>query len=270
MRERWTLERRRDVLSPAPENAKAEHCPRCGAPLQTRTDGACLHCGTLVRDGSFHWFVTGIRGMDRSHRPPRLGGGSGVGPGLDRPTIYQPHLTTKLQQFGDLTPFETRVRQVATELQHAWTSRDWQRARPYETDALFQTHRYWIEEYLRQNARNHVDEYTIDRIDVAKIASDPFYDAITVRLFASGRDYTIDVAGNLIGGSREYRRSWSEYWTFIRGRAPGSASARICPNCGGALSEGQTAICGYCGGKVTTGEFPWVLSRIEQDEAYRG
>jgi hypothetical protein len=31
-----------------------------------------------------------------------------------------------------------------------------------------------------------------------------------------------------------------------------------------------TAVCNYCGGKIVTGEFPWILSRIEQDEAYRG
>jgi hypothetical protein len=28
--------------------------------------------------------------------------------------------------------------------------------------------------------------------------------------------------------------------------------------------------CRYCRAKVTTGEFDWMLSRIEQDEAYRG
>ena len=59
--EAWTLTRARDLLSPAPQNAKAEHCPKCGAALQTRTDGACLHCGTIVTDGRFNWFVTAIR-----------------------------------------------------------------------------------------------------------------------------------------------------------------------------------------------------------------
>jgi len=28
--------------------------------------------------------------------------------------------------------------------------------------------------------------------------------------------------------------------------------------------------CTYCQAKVTTGEFDWVLSRIEQDEVYVG
>src|SRR5712692_861639 len=33
VRERWELERKRDVLSPGPDQATALHCPRCGAPL---------------------------------------------------------------------------------------------------------------------------------------------------------------------------------------------------------------------------------------------
>jgi len=28
--------------------------------------------------------------------------------------------------------------------------------------------------------------------------------------------------------------------------------------------------CEYCKAKVTSGEFDWVLSKIEQDEAYHG
>src|SRR6185503_4648565 len=88
--------------------------------------------------------------------------------------------------------FEERVRYVANELQAAWTSRDWHRARAYETDALFQMHRYWIDEYQRQGLRNVVDDFTIHLVQAAKVASDAFYDAITVRMFASGNDYTVD------------------------------------------------------------------------------
>ncbi|HVG25175.1 MAG TPA: hypothetical protein VND45_13545 [Thermoanaerobaculia bacterium] len=65
-------------------------------------------------------------------------------------------------------------------------------------------------------------------------------------------------------------RRWSEYWTFIRSRGTTTSgtAARSCPNCGAKVAVGATGICQYCGGKLTTGEFDWVLSRIEQDEAY--
>lgn len=276
VREVWTLTRLRDLLSPRPEKARAEHCPRCGAALETRTDGACLHCGTVITDGTFHWYLRSIRALSRDERPPRLGGSSGPEPGLDRPTVIQPWFARETQVFLRRHPdftweaFYARVREVAVELQNAWTGRDWHRARPYETDALFQSHRYWIDEYLRQGLRNVVDQYSIDNIEAVRVTSDAFYDAITVRLFATGRDYTVGADGRVVGGSPNARKSWSEYWTFIRGRAGAAAGTRVCPNCGGSLAEGQTAICAYCGGKIASGEFPWVLSRIEQDEAYRG
>ena len=278
VREAWTLTRKRDLLSPRPENAKAEHCPKCAAPLATRTDGACLHCGTVIDDGSFQWFVESIEGLAKESRPPQLGGGgSGPEPGLDRATVIQPWIARHMAEFVSRNAgftwesFDQRVREVATQLQHAWTSRDWKLARPLETDALFQMHRYWIDEYSRQRVRNVVDDYTIDMVDVAKVTSDAFFDAITVRLYASGRDYTVnDATGVIIGGSPRVTKQWSEYWTFVRGRSAAPAGARACPNCGGKLAEGQTAVCEYCGGKVTSGEFPWILSKIEQDEAYRG
>ena len=37
-----------------------------------------------------------------------------------------------------------------------------------------------------------------------------------------------------------------------------------------ALAVSMTGNCNYCRVKVTTGEFDWVLSRIEQDESYGG
>ena len=60
VRERWELERKRDVLSPPPAQATALHCPRCGAPLQKDTVGACAFCGTRVDSGEFQWYVRSI------------------------------------------------------------------------------------------------------------------------------------------------------------------------------------------------------------------
>jgi hypothetical protein len=59
---------------------------------------------------------------------------------------------------------------------------------------------------------------------------------------------------------------------MIRGRgAKGPPkTTKECPNCGAPLNVTMVGDCAYCKVKVTTGQFDWVLSRIEQDEVYRG
>jgi len=277
VRERWSCERVRDILSPPPAKAKAEHCPRCGGALNTRTDGTCEHCGATVQAGTFNWYVRSVTLLTSSIRGPILT--SNVEEqGTDLPTVVDPNLLpckTQLEvahphfQWDDLF---RHVGETAVELQDAWSARDWERVRPLETESLFQVHRYWIDAYIRQNLRNIVDDFTVKTVEPAKIACDAFYDAITFRVWASGRDHTIDHNDNIVAGSVRKTRLWTEYWTLIRTRGTDAdPAARVsCPNCGAAVVVGATGICSFCSGKLTAGDFGWVLSRIEQDEAYSG
>src|SRR5258708_38899702 len=72
VRERWQLERKRDVLSPPPAQATALHCPRCGAPLQKDTVGACAFCGTRIDSGEFQWYVRSIALLMSETKGPLL------------------------------------------------------------------------------------------------------------------------------------------------------------------------------------------------------
>lgn len=275
VRETWVLERKRDILSPPPEKAKADHCPRCGAALQTRTDGACDYCGVRIDSGAFNWFVRAIRPLSRETRGPLLTS-SVPEVGTDRPTIYHPRFADEKAAFqathADFRwdDFTARVREIAEELQAAWSAREWERVRPLETDSLFQMHRYWIDAYKAQRLRNVVDDFEVTRIEPVKITTDAFYEAITVRIFARGRDHTVNERGDVVAGSKSEPRRWSEYWTFIRTRGGATSPLTQCPNCGAQVDAGSTAVCPYCGGKITAGSFDWVLSRIEQDESYGG
>ena len=275
VREQWVLERRRDILSPPPEKAKADHCPRCGAALATRTDGACEYCGVKIESGAFQWYVRSIALLSRETRGPLLT--SNVPEqGTDRPTVFQHRFAEHLQTFNaahpgfDWVAFQARVREIAVELQDAWTARDWERVRPLETDSLFQMHRYWIDAYRKQRLKNVVADFRVMRIETVKIDSDAFFESITVRIFAEGRDHTVDESGRVVAGSRTELRRWSEYWTLIRSRGVDAGTqSRSCPNCGARVAVGATGVCEFCGGKLTAGEFGWVLSRIEQDEGYQ-
>ncbi|HEX8097206.1 MAG TPA: TIM44-like domain-containing protein, partial [Pyrinomonadaceae bacterium] len=278
VRERWDLERQRDVLSPPPAQATALHCPRCGAALQKDTNGACAFCGTKIESGQFRWFVRTVSLLSREARGPLLT--SDVPEvGTDFPTVMQQGFDRARVNFELRHPefswgeFEQRAALIFNELQAAWSSLAWESARPHETDNIFQMHQYWIDAYKRQRLRNVLDRCVITSMRPVKIKEDAFYDSITLRIWAEGYDYTLDERGRVVSGSKDRLRKWSEYWTFIRSRNAKPLRSRAdlnCPNCAAPLKINQTGVCEFCGGKVTSGEFDWVLSRIEQDEAYAG
>src|SRR5215471_16740129 len=127
VREQWRFERKRDVLSVAPEQATALHCPRCGAPLQKDTNGACAFCGTKVTSGEFQWYVGAIKTLSREARGPLL---TGDVPevGTDYQTIAQPNFPAVRVAFEQNNPtfswadFQARARMIFNELQGAWSS----------------------------------------------------------------------------------------------------------------------------------------------------
>src|SRR4030095_10832196 len=124
--ERWTLERKRDLLSPPPAQATALHCPRCGAPLQRDTVGACAFCGTKIDSGEFQWFVRSISLEKSEARGPQLI--SDVQEvGTNFPTVVQPNFAAIRSQFETNNPqfswgqFQERARLIFNELQAAWS-----------------------------------------------------------------------------------------------------------------------------------------------------
>jgi hypothetical protein len=278
VRERWELERKRDVLSTPPAQATALHCPRCGGALQKDTAGACAFCGTRIESGEFQWYVRGITLLKREAKGPLLTSNVPEA-GTDYPSVVQPGFSNARLEFEKNNPsfswgpFQARARLIFNELQAAWSTLDWERARPHETDNLFQMHQYWIDAYKRQHLRNVLDQSTVTAMQPVKIKEDAFYNSITLRIGAQGYDYTVDDGGRVVSGSKDNLRYWSEYWTFIRNRKAQATPAKAdlnCPNCGAPMKVNNAGICQFCGGKITSGEFDWILSKIEQDESYAG
>ena len=277
--ERWTLVRDAKVLSRTPDQAQALKCPSCGAPLAETRNGRCGSCGQSNTRGQFDWFVQ-ARDEVREKREPLLT--SNVPEeGTNLPTLYDPDLTRETADLAARIPdyswpaFEKRVRHVFLELQKAWTERRWELARPYESDSLFQTHLYWISAYQRQKLVNALKDIQVEKVLLVKVKQDRFYASVTVRVYASMIDYTAKAnGGEIVSGSVSRSRRFSEYWTFIRSQAaPQSKSGPTfsqCPSCGAPLKITMAGVCEFCQTKVTTGQFDWVLSEIEQDEAYAG
>jgi len=278
--ERWIFRRRAGVLSRGPEAISELRCPSCGAAVDLRQDGTCPYCKNVVDRGDFHWVVSSVQVLARRPRTrAELKLSGGVETGTQLPTVVQPGLGAELRALKmrdpafDIQQFKGRVTGIFEELQRAWTTLDWDRARAHETDHLYSTHRFWIDQYRAEGLRNVLERIEAGRVELAKVEQDAYYDAVTVRLFASMIDYVIDAEGKPVSGSKSKPRAFSEYWTFIRRAGAASDEAAEpggCPSCGAPLKVSQAGVCAYCETKVVTGEFGWVLSAIEQDEVYGG
>jgi predicted lipid-binding transport protein (Tim44 family) len=274
-----TFSRAAGVVSKKPEEIATLGCPSCGSPIKLDTEGVCAYCGQAVRPGIFHWELSDCTETQRTPRMqlPLSFGGEETGTQL--PTMYDPALAVECKSFllrypGEtLARIEERVRNIFMTLQQAWTNNQWEQARAFETDRLFQMHSFWMGRYKEKGYRNILDQIQISRLELVKLDRDAFYETVTYRIFASMIDYTMDVKGRLIGGSDKKSRIFSEYWTFLRraGFDPSKISdTQHCPSCGAPVKVGMNGRCEYCDANLTSGQFDWTLCKIEQDEVYGG
>ena len=276
--EEWTLTRSTQAKSRSPENARVFKCPNCGAPLDAMQGSTCSYCQKRVNTGEFDWVVQGVLVKQREERGPQLTGDTPE-EGTDLPTVVQPQVDERLNRLLSQDPelsweaLTERLGLIFQELQGAWSQRAWERARPFVSDSLFQSQLYWMEAYKRAGLRNVTQNARITRVELARLVADPYFVALTVRVSATGLDFTVrDSDGVLVGGSQRRERRYTEYWTLIRGtRVRGRPSTeKRCPSCGADLDITMAGQCTHCSARVTSGDFDWVLSRIEQDESYRG
>jgi len=277
--ERWALERAQGVTSKPPADVYAFACPSCGGPYQRSDEGRCLRCAQQVEDGRFDWSVRTIRVLRQETRPPALTGDVAE-QGTNLPSVLEAQIERRYAAFVAEDPgvkqdaLDRRVRAIYAALNAGWTDLDLRPTRPFVSDALYNYLSYWIEAYRAQGLRNVLEDMAISRVQVVKLTRDHHFDAITLRIWARGRDYTVAVRdGRRVSGNKTRPRAYSEYWTLIRGAAVRGAprAATDCPNCGAPLDRVNMAgNCEYCGAHLTRGEFDWVLSKIEQDESYTG
>lgn len=275
--DRMVLRRKKGARSRPPTRVAKLDCPNCGAPFDQVRGNQCSHCREYVADARFDWVVDRFRRLRAEVRPPLLTG-EVEERGTELPTVVDPRAEASLAALRSRDPafdadaFRGRASLVFRELNAAWSAGDLSRVRAYIGESLFQSFAYWMDVYAASRARNMMEDTSILRIDLAKVSSDAYFDAITLRLFAKGKDYVVTEDGKVLKGHRHTMRTWSEYWTFVKGHVPGRATQTEpnCPNCGAPIQVDVAGVCSYCRAKITSGEFDWVLTRIEQDETYRG
>jgi hypothetical protein len=277
-RERWVLVRTPRCARGPPRRCGTFPCPNCGAPASPEGGDRCEYCGHVVSGGRFDWSVDSIALLQVEEKPPALAS-TVAEVGTNWPTIFHPNLQERWAELVREDPevtreaLDARLRRIYGELNAAWGRRDLGGARPYVSDNLFDSLRYWVNAYERQGLRNVLEGMRLVEWKLVKVVRDASFDAMTFRVWGSGRDYTVRIAtGDVVSGNPRSDRFYSEYWTLIRGAGVRGAprADTSCPSCGAPLDVNMAGACEHCGAKVTRGEFDWVLSKIEQDDAYTG
>ena len=172
--------------------------------------------------------------------------------------------------------FIDRAQATFFALQKAWMDRNLEPARVYMSDGIYHRWKMQIDQMIAAHKRNVLDNLVIGGVQIVKVATDPNFDSITVRIDASAADYEVDdtSTNKIIYGSRQ-NQPFTEYWTFIRSgatrtKAGEGAEVTQCPNCGAPLSINESGVCSYCKATVTSGQFGWVLNNITQASEWQG
>lgn len=155
-------------------------------------------------------------------------------------------------------------------LQNAWTAREWETMRPFETESLFEQHQAQIQNYIDTNRINIVDRIAVNYATIYEFRQEGDRDILEIALKATKKDYIIDATTKqLLEGSKEQDRITVYKMTFERktGILTEEGTAKIkttnCPNCGAPTKITSAGKCEYCGSIITTGANGWVLSGLE-------
>jgi len=167
--------------------------------------------------------------------------------------------------------FLSDVNRAFFTIQQAWTERRPDISRQVMHDGIWQQHKFQIDSYLSQQKQNILENLAIQNTRIVSCHTDDSFDTIMVRFFASCADYDIDLSNEkhkVVRGDKSIS-DWAEDWVFQRKSSAvtkpnGGTMAKKCPNCGAPLDLDLAGVCKYCRAPVMSGEFDWVLTRIEQ------
>ncbi len=157
-------------------------------------------------------------------------------------------------------------------LQNAWTERNWQTIRSFETESLFEQHKNQLQGYINNKQINVMDRICVNYAHLYKYKVEGDKEILTVRLNSRMTDYIINEETKaVIKGDKNLERVNTYLLTFIRKNGVKTKAGTIeinttnCPNCGAPTQITSSGKCEYCGSVLTTGEYNWVLSNLERE-----
>lgn len=162
------------------------------------------------------------------------------------------------------------AKELFVKLQNAWTAREWEPMRPFETESLFEQHKNQVQGYIDTNRINVMDRIAVNYATLYKFRQEGDRDILEIALKSTMKDYIIDATTKeVLEGNKTQDRVTVYKMTFERktGVLTPEGTAEIkttnCPNCGAPTQITSAGKCEYCGSVMTTGANTWVLSGLE-------
>jgi predicted lipid-binding transport protein (Tim44 family) len=166
--------------------------------------------------------------------------------------------------------FKASVERCFFVVEEGWSECKPEMTRRVMADGIWQQHRAQLEQFQRNGTRNMLDGLAVGKVTIRQASSDARYDTITARVLATCADYDVEVAsGKVVRGDKHTMTPFQEDWVFQRSasattKADGGTLEEKCPNCGAPLDLDLAGVCHYCRAPVMSGQFDWVLTRIDQ------
>ena len=165
--------------------------------------------------------------------------------------------------------FVSFTKELFVKLQNAWTARDWEPMRLFETPELFEQHKKQIDGYIETNRINVMDRIAVNYSYLYNYRQESDKEVLEVALKSTMKDYIIDAnTKELLEGSKTEDRHTIYKLTFERKKgvvteAQEDVKTTNCPNCGAPTKITSAGKCEYCGSVIMIGDHGWVLSNLE-------
>lgn len=165
--------------------------------------------------------------------------------------------------------FITFTKELFIKLQNAWTARNWEPMRLFETPELFEAHKAQVQGYIDTNRINVMDRIAVNFAYLYKYSVQGDKEILEVALKSTMKDYIIDErTKQVLEGNKTQDRKTLYKLTFERKKGiltenHNEIKTTNCPNCGAPTKITSAGKCEYCDSIILTNDHGWVLSNLE-------
>lgn len=155
-------------------------------------------------------------------------------------------------------------------IQNAWSARNLEPIRKFETKDLFEQHNNQIQNYIDTNRINVLDRIVVNYATIYKFKQQGDRDVLEIALKATMKDYIIDATTKeVLEGNKTsdittiYKLTFERKTGILTPEGTEKIETTNCPNCGAPTEITSVGKCNYCGSIITTGKNNWTLSGLE-------